>query len=106
MGPSSIYIDQTTDTLYAGDNYAGSVRMWSTNTSSNGALVLGENNQTTGNANLIHASAIWVDDNTKILYIVDQRNKNLQRWYGSHGDIIIGISYIHINYQQKNISRL
>ncbi len=57
-----------------------------------------EHMQTTGNPSFSTVSAVWVDDSTKIIYIADQLSGTIQRWYGSHGDIIAGRSYIHIDY--------
>jgi hypothetical protein len=96
--PGDIYIDQTTDSLYVAETFSGQVRMWTKNGSINGVIVLGSNMQTTGNPYFSTVSAVWVDDSTKVIYIADQLSGTIQRWYGSHGDIIAGKSYIHIDY--------
>lgn len=77
--------------------YTGNrIRMWSKNAST-GVTVVGGISQSSNSIYLSSPSAVWVDENTKIVYVIDLAAMQIQRWQGSNGDIIVGMSCIHIN---------
>ena len=91
--PSGIYVSRSNGDIYIADTFNHRIQRWSQNMSE-GITVAGSSNGTEGSdsALLNNPNAVWVDEDTDIIYIVDSFNNRIQRYYpdASESDTIAG----------------
>jgi hypothetical protein len=79
--------------IYIADSFNHRIQKWSIN-ASEGVTVAGSTNRIPGSDNtLLHGpSTVWVDEETKVIYIVDSYNNRIQRYQpgASTGETIVG----------------
>ncbi|CAF0800140.1 unnamed protein product [Rotaria sp. Silwood1] len=91
--PQGIFVDKTTSALYIADLLNHRVQKWPKN-ALEGVTVAGSSDGNAGsdNASLHRPYGLRVDEETKIVYVVDLMNNRIQRWkHGeTEGDTIVG----------------
>ncbi|CAF1025405.1 unnamed protein product [Rotaria sordida] len=91
--PQGIFVDKTTSALYIADLLNHRIQKWPKN-ALEGVTVAGSSDGKPGsdNASLDRPYGLRVDEETKIVYVVDLMNNRIQRWkHGeTEGDTIAG----------------
>ncbi|CAF1277137.1 unnamed protein product [Rotaria sp. Silwood1] len=91
--PDGLYFDRSSDVLYVADAYNNRIQKWTKNTIS-GIRVAGSNTSAPGDdtGSLDEPNGVWIDQQTKIIYVADTSNHRIMRWLpdASVGDIIAG----------------
>jgi DNA-binding beta-propeller fold protein YncE len=96
--PDGISVDETNGAVYVADFYNNRIQKWMKD-AEQGITVAGSSmgNNGTDAATLSRPSHVFIDEETKIVYVVDRNNKRIQRWLAdaSSGDTIAGGSGMH-----------
>ncbi len=96
--PNSIAVDETNGAVYVADFYNNRIQKWMKD-AEQGITVAGSSMGDNGTdaATLSRPSDVFIDEETKIVYVVDQNNERIQRWLAdaSFGDTIAGGSGMH-----------
>jgi sugar lactone lactonase YvrE len=91
--PDGIYFDRSSDTLYVADSGNSRIQKWKKDALS-GIQVAGSNTSTPAEdaGSLVEPNGVWVDQQTKIVYVADTGNNRITRWLpdATVGDIIAG----------------
>ncbi|CAF2909682.1 unnamed protein product [Rotaria sp. Silwood2] len=97
--PEGIHVDDTSGTVYVA-NYANNrIQKWLKN-ALNGTNVAGFSTGEEGDDReaLSNLTAVWVDDETQVVYVADSSNNRIQRWLPDAfiGDTIAGGSAMDV----------
>ncbi|CAF1474974.1 unnamed protein product, partial [Rotaria sordida] len=88
-----IYVDSTNGAVYVADYVNNRIQKWLVN-ASNGTTEAGLSNGNEGSdaESLSRPTAVWVDEETHVVYVADSSNERIQRWLynASMGDTIAG----------------
>jgi len=89
--PDGLYFDRSSDTLYVADSGNGRIQKWDKNALS-GIQVAGGNLSGEDAGSLEEPNGVWVDEQTKVVYVADELNHRITRWRpgAPMGDIIAG----------------
>ncbi|CAF0994814.1 unnamed protein product [Rotaria sp. Silwood1] len=91
--PDGIYVDSRDESLYIADTMNHRIQKW-TKGAQQGIRVAGAKEHTSGHdaSTLSRPQAVWIDEETKVVYVVDTNNNRIQRWLpnASQGDTIVG----------------
>ncbi|CAF3941470.1 unnamed protein product [Rotaria sordida] len=91
--PEGIYVDSTNGAVYVADYVNNRIQKWLVN-ASNGTTEAGLSNGNEGSdaESLSRPTAVWVDEETHVVYVADSSNERIQRWLynASMGDTIAG----------------
>ncbi|CAF3651379.1 unnamed protein product [Rotaria socialis] len=91
--PEGIYFDETSGTVYVADYANNRIQKWLKN-APNGTTVAGLSTSAAGSdaESLSRPTAVWVDDDTHVVYVADSSNERIQRWLynAPMGDTIAG----------------
>lgn len=91
--PRSTYVSSVNNTFYVADMRNNRIQKWNIN-SKEGITVAGSSDGISGydNSKLASPSYVWVDEQSGVIYIVDNENNRIQRWLpnASIGSTIVG----------------
>ena len=91
--PGNIYVDQNTESVFVADTNNNRIQKWPKD-SKKGFTVAGSSNGIPDKdaASLWYPKAVFVDENTQVIYVADTSNNRIQRWLPDavEGDTIAG----------------
>ncbi|CAF1183751.1 unnamed protein product [Rotaria sp. Silwood1] len=99
--PEGIYVDDTSGTVYVADYANHRIQKWLIN-ALNGTTVAGlsTGNQGSDAESLSYPTAVWVDDETQVVYVADSDNNRIQRWLSNAllGDTVVGGAGMNVEF--------